>query len=233
VKTLSMLPESHRSKHIGWLRAAVLGANDGIVSTASLIVGVAAANSSHQTILLTGIAGLVAGAMSMASGEYVSVSSQTDTENADLRREKDELSSNVEAERAELAQIYIERGLTPELAGQVAVQLMNHDALGSHARDELGITETMSARPVQAALASAGAFSVGAFLPLGVVLISPVTNLITWVSLASLAFLLLLGVVAARVGGANIWKGAARVGFWGVLAMFITAGIGRLFGAVV
>jgi VIT1/CCC1 family predicted Fe2+/Mn2+ transporter len=163
----------------------------------------------------------------------VSVSSQTDTENADLKREKSELSSNIEAERAELAQIYVGRGLTSELAVQVAEQLMNHDALGSHARDELGITEALSARPVQAAFASAGAFSVGAIMPLGIVLISPATNLITWVSLASLAFLLLLGVLAAKVGGANVWKGAARVGFWGVLAMLITAGIGRLFGAVV
>lgn len=228
-----MLPEAHRSEHIRWLRAAVLGANDGIVSTASLIVGVAAANSSHQNILLTGIAGLVAGAMSMASGEYVSVSSQADTENADLAREKAELATNVEFERAELAQIYVGRGLEPGLAAKVAEQLMAHDALGSHARDELGITEALSARPVQAALASAGAFSVGAAMPLMMALISSPKNLIAVVSVASLVFLILLGVLAARVGGANAWKGAVRVGFWGALAMAITAGIGSIFGTVV
>ncbi len=228
-----MLAELHRSEHIGWLRAAVLGANDGIVSTASLIVGVAAANSSPHNILLTGVAGLVAGAMSMAAGEYVSVSSQTDTENADLARERKELAANVEGERVELAQIYVGRGLEPELAVKVAEQLMAHDALGSHARDELGITETLRARPVQAALSSAGAFSLGAALPLGIALISTPQSLITLVSLASLAFLILLGIVAARVGGANIWKGAGRVALWGVLAMLATAGIGRLFGTVV
>lgn len=233
MKPIQMLPESHRSEHISWLRAAVLGANDGIVSTASLIVGVAAANSSHQNILLTGIAGLVAGAMSMASGEYVSVSSQADTENADLAREEAELASNVEFERAELAQIYIGRGLEPDLAAKVAEQLMTHDALGSHARDELGITEALSARPVQAALASAGAFSVGAAMPLVMVLVSSPKNLIAVVSVASLVFLILLGVLAARVGGANAWKGALRVGFWGALAMAITAGIGLIFGTVV
>ena len=233
MKPAAMLPESHRSEHIGWLRAAVLGANDGIVSTASLIVGVAAANSSHQNILLTGIAGLVAGAMSMASGEYVSVSSQADTENADLAREKAELASNAEFERAELAQIYVRRGLEQGLASQVAKQLMDHDALGAHARDELGITDTLSARPIQAALASAGAFSVGAALPLLMIVIAPPTDLIAVVSVASLIFLITLGIVAARVGGANIWKGAWRVGFWGALAMAITAGIGKLFGTVV
>ncbi len=233
MKTSQMLPESHRSEHISWLRAAVLGANDGIVSTASLIVGVAAANTSHENILLTGIAGLVAGAMSMASGEYVSVSSQADTENADLARERAELASNVEFERAELAQIYVGRGLEPGLAAKVAEQLMAHDALGSHARDELGITEALSARPVQAALASAGAFSVGAAMPLVMVLISSPQNLIAIVSVASLVFLILLGVLAARVGGANAWKGALRVGFWGALAMAITAGIGSIFGTVV
>lgn len=233
MKPSQMLPESHRSEHIGWLRAAVLGANDGIVSTASLIVGVAAANSSHQNILLTGVAGLVAGAMSMASGEYVSVSSQADTEKADLAREKAELASNVEFERAELAQIYVGRGLEPSLAAEVADQLMAHDALGSHARDELGITEALSARPIQAALASAGAFAVGAAMPLVMVLISSTANLIAIVSIASLVFLILLGVLAARVGGANAWKGAFRVGFWGALAMGITAGIGALFGTVV
>ena len=228
-----MAPESHKSEHISWLRAAVLGANDGIVSTASLIVGVAAAHSSHQNILLTGIAGLVSGAMSMAAGEYVSVSSQADTENADLAREKNELETNIEFERAELAQIYVKRGLAPELAAKVSEQLMAQDALGTHAREELGITETLSARPIQAALASAGAFSVGAVLPLLMVLVSPVENLIVVVSAASLIFLVFLGVLAARVGGANVWKGALRVGFWGVMAMALTAGIGTLFGTVV
>lgn len=233
MKKLSMPSESHRSHNINWLRAAVLGANDGIVSTASLIVGVAAANSSHQNILITGVAGLVAGAMSMASGEYVSVSSQADTENADLKREENELASNIEFERKELAQIYVGRGLEPSLATTVAEQLMAHDALGSHARDELGITEALSARPVQAALASAAAFSVGAAMPLAMVLISNPKNIIALVSAASLAFLVLLGVLAARVGGANPWRGAVRVGFWGALAMAVTAGIGSLFGAVV
>ncbi|MGZ3650071.1 MAG: VIT1/CCC1 transporter family protein [Bdellovibrionota bacterium] len=230
----SQMPaEAHRSEHIGWLRAAVLGANDGIVSTASLVVGVAAAHASHQSILLTGIAGLVAGAMSMASGEYVSVSSQADTEGADLARERGELASNIEFERAELAQIYMKRGLDVGLAKQVAEQLMAHDALGSHARDELGITEALSARPIQAAFASAGAFSVGAAMPLSMILLSPMQNIIAVVSVASLIFLILLGVLAARVGGANPWKGALRVGFWGALAMAITAGIGALFGTVV
>lgn len=233
LKQAQMLPESHRSEHIGWLRAAVLGANDGIVSTASLIVGVAAANSSHETVLLTGIAGLVAGAMSMASGEYVSVSSQADTENADLAREKKELSTNIEFEREELAQIYIGRGLDPDLASKVSEQLMAFDALGSHARDELGITKAFSARPIQAAFASAAAFSAGAAMPLAMVLISPSQFLITMVSVASLIFLILLGSLAARVGGANIWKGALRVGFWGALAMAITAVIGKIFGTVV
>lgn len=230
----SQMPaESHRSEHIGWLRASVLGANDGIVSTASLILGVAAANSSHESILLTGIAGLVAGAMSMAAGEYVSVSSQADTESADLAREKLELSSNIEFEREELAQIYVKRGLDAALAKQVAEQLMAHDALGSHARDELGITEALSARPIQAAFASAGAFSVGAALPLAMILISPASGLIPFVAVSSLIFLILLGVLAARVGGANLWRGALRVGFWGALAMAITAGIGAIFGTVV
>lgn len=228
-----MAPEAHRSNHIGWLRAAVLGANDGIVSTASLIVGVAAANASHHNVLVTGVAGLVAGAMSMASGEYVSVSSQADTENADLAREKFELATNAESERQELAQIYVGRGLDPDLAAKVSAQLMAHDALGSHARDELGITEAQSAKPIQAAVASAASFSVGAALPLGMVLISPAPYLIAVVSAASLVFLVLLGVIAARVGGANLWKGALRVGFWGALAMGVTAGIGTLFGTVV
>jgi VIT1/CCC1 family predicted Fe2+/Mn2+ transporter len=225
--------ESHRSQHIGWLRAAVLGANDGIVSTASLILGVAAANTSHHNILLTGVAGLVAGAMSMAAGEYVSVSSQADTEKADLERERKEILSNSESEHAELAQIYISRGLTAVLATEVAQQLMAHDALGSHARDELGISESFSARPVQAALASAGAFSVGAIFPLILVIVSPAVNLIGAVSIGSLIFLIFLGILAAKVGGANLWKGAVRVCFWGALAMLITAGIGSLFGTVV
>lgn len=225
--------EIHRSIHIGWLRAAVLGANDGIVSTACLIVGVAAANSSHQTILLTGIAGLVAGAMSMASGEYVSVSSQADTERADLAREKAELESDLEFEKKELAAIYVQRGLQPALAKQVAEQLMVHDALGSHARDELGISATVSARPIQAAFASAGAFSVGAALPLITVLICSQDQAILFVSTASVIFLVLLGVLAAQVGKANRWKGAFRVGFWGALAMAVTAGIGKFFGAVI
>jgi len=228
-----MLPESHRSVHIGWLRAAVLGANDGIVSTASLIVGVAAANSSADSILLTGVAGLVAGAMSMAAGEYVSVSSQADTENADLARERDELASNIEYELEELAQIYVGRGLKPDLAMKVAVQLMDHDALGSHARDELGITEEFRARPIQAALSSALAFSVGAALPLLMVLIAPPKNLVGIVIAASLFFLIALGILSAKVGGASAWKGALRVGFWGALAMVITALIGSWFGTVV
>jgi vacuolar iron transporter family protein len=237
VNSSKILPESHRSEHIGWLRAAVLGANDGIVSTASLIVGVAAANSSHQNILLTGIAGLVAGAMSMAAGEYVSVSSQADTEKADLAREKVELSTNIEFEKLELAQIYIGRGLEPDLATKVAEQLMAHDALGSHARDELGITDAFSARPIQAAFASAGAFSVGAALPLLMVLISNTANLIAIVSIASLGFLIFLGVTAAFVGGASVWRGARRgplrASSRRALAMAITAGIGSLFGTVV
>lgn len=230
---LLMPPESHRSEHISWLRAAVLGANDGIVSTASLIVGVAAAHTSHENILLTGIAGLVAGAMSMAAGEYVSVSSQADTENADLAREKEELETNSEFEHAELAQIYIGRGLTPDLATEVAKQLMAYDAIGSHARDELGITEELRARPVQAALASAAAFSIGAALPLLMVILSPANTLFFVVPAASILFLIILGILAARVGGASVWKGAVRVAFWGALAMAITAGIGHLFGTVV
>lgn len=225
--------ELHRSQHISWLRAAVLGANDGIVSTASLILGVAAANISHENILLTGVAGLVAGAMSMAAGEYVSVSSQADTEKADLDREKHELASNFEFEQNELAQIYVDRGLDANLAKQVAQQLMAHDALGSHARDELGINESFTARPVQAALASATAFAVGALFPLILVVLLPSNILISSVSLGSLLFLAVLGITAAKVGGANMLKGALRVCFWGVLAMIITAGIGALFGTVV
>ncbi|MBC7466159.1 MAG: VIT family protein [Bdellovibrio sp.] len=225
--------EAHRSHHISWLRASVLGANDGIISTASLIIGIAAAQSSREAIVLTGVAGLVAGAMSMAAGEYVSVSSQADTEKADLAREALELSTNSEFEHAELAQIYVDRGLDAKLAAEVANQLMAHDALGTHARDELGTTEELSAKPVQAALASAAAFSVGAALPLLMVFLSSANFLIAIVSVTSILFLFILGIIAAKVGGANPWKGAARVVFWGSLAMIITAGIGRLFGTVV
>jgi VIT1/CCC1 family predicted Fe2+/Mn2+ transporter len=225
--------ELHRSEHISWLRAAVLGANDGIVSTASLIVGVAAANSSQQSILIAGTAGLVAGAMSMAAGEYVSVSSQADTEQADMAREKAELETDTEFEREELAKIYEGRGLTPALAKQVSEQLMAHDALGAHARDELGITEALRARPVQAAFSSAGAFAVGAALPLVMVIVAPLSSLILWVSVSSLLFLVLLGAVAAKVGGAKIWLGALRVVFWGAFAMAATAAIGSLFGTTV
>lgn len=225
--------ERHRSDRIGWLRAAVLGANDGIVSTASLVVGVAAASSDHGAVLLTGIAGLVAGAMSMAAGEYVSVHSQADTENADLSRERVELENAPEAELRELAGIYIGRGLDPELARQVAQQLTRHDALGAHARDELGISDTLSARPVQAALASAASFAVGAALPLAVTALVPGEGLIPSVSVTSLFFLALLGAVAAKAGGASPWTGAIRVSFWGALAMIVTAGVGRAFGTVV
>lgn len=229
-KSLLKHAESHRASRIQWLRAAVLGANDGIVSTASLIVGVAAAHASRSDTLLTGVAGLVAGAMSMAAGEYVSVSSQADIEHADLAREKKELATNPIHEREELSQIYVERGLDVELARQVAAQLMAHDALQSHARDELGITDIASARPLQAALASAATFSIGAALPLLVVFFVPQSNLIFSVSAASLFFLVTLGSLAARVGGASLTKGALRVGFWGAFAMAATAAIGRLFG---
>jgi VIT1/CCC1 family predicted Fe2+/Mn2+ transporter len=225
--------ERHRTDRIGWLRAAVLGANDGIVSTASLVVGVAAAGSSHGNILVTGVAGLVAGAMSMAAGEYVSVHSQADTENADLSRERAELEKDPAAERRELTAIYVGRGLEPGLAQQVAEQLMTHDALGAHGRDELGISEARSARPVQAALASAASFAVGAALPLAVTALAPAQSLIPWISGTALFFLALLGAVAARAGGAGVLMGAWRVTFWGALAMAITAGVGALFGAVV
>lgn len=225
--------ETHRTHRIGWLRAAVLGANDGIVSTASLIVGIAASHAAHNEILLTGVAGLVAGAMSMAAGEYVSVSSQADTEQADLARERKELRENEQHEQQELQAIYISRGLDQKLAGQVAEQLMKHDALGAHARDELGISSTGTARPIQAALTSASTFAVGAVLPLLIVLTAPVTDLITVVSLASLLFLTLLGVLAAHTGGSSIIKGAFRVTFWGALAMGLTAGVGHFFGAVI
>ena len=225
--------ENHLLERIGWLRAAVLGANDGIVSTASLIVGVAASNAEPREILVVGAAGLVAGAMSMAAGEYVSVSSQSDTEQADLAKEAKELHEYPDAEREELAQIYVGRGLTLDLARQVAVQLMDHDKLGAHARDELGISEVTTARPVQAAMASAASFAVGAALPLVTVLLAPAGMLIPAVSVLSLALLSLLGAIGARAGGADPVKGAARVGFWGAAAMAMTAGIGAVFGTVV
>ncbi len=224
--------ERHRTQHIGWLRAAVLGANDGIVSTASLIVGVAAANAARGDIVLAGVAGLVAGAMSMAAGEYVSVSSQSDTERADLERERKELAADVEHEQRELAGIYEQRGLEPKLAGQVAEQLMAKDALGAHARDELGISEVVAVRPLQAALTSAASFAVGAALPLLTVIVSPLTALVPLVAGVSLACLALLGGFAARTGGARIGVGVARVTFWGALAMALTAGAGALFGAL-
>lgn len=225
--------EFHRSERIGWLRAAVLGANDGILSTASLILGVAAAGASGSAVLIAGIAGLVAGAMSMAAGEYVSVSSQADTEQADLARERKELESNDKLERAELAGIYVSRGLDPDLARQVADQLMAHDALGAHARDELGISEIQLARPMQAAFASAGTFAVGATLPLLVALLAPANTLAAYVVGTSLAFLAILGSLAARAGGASVMAGAFRVTFWGALAMALTYGVGALFGTVV
>jgi VIT1/CCC1 family predicted Fe2+/Mn2+ transporter len=225
--------ESHLVDRIGWLRAAVLGANDGIVSTASLIVGVAAASAAQHDVLIAGVAGLVAGAMSMAAGEYVSVSSQSDTEHADLVRERKELQENPAFEAEELAEIYVKRGLDPALARQVAQQLMAKDALTAHARDELGISEITTARPVQAALTSAATFSVGAAMPLLMVVVSPAHALVPIVSAASLIFLALLGAVGARAGGARILRATARVTFWGALAMALTAGIGRLSGAVV
>ena len=222
--------ERHRTENIGWLRASVLGANDGIVSTASLVIGVAAANATHNDVLVAGIAGLVAGAMSMAAGEYVSVSSQSDTEQADINRERKELAFNVDAEKKELADIYVKRGLDPNLAKQVAEQLMAKDALAAHSRDELGISETVSARPVQAAIASAISFAIGAALPLLIVFIVPATSLVSFVAGTSLFFLAILGAMAAKTGGAPVLRGMARVTFWGALAMAITAGIGRLFG---
>jgi VIT1/CCC1 family predicted Fe2+/Mn2+ transporter len=230
---LRLHPEHHLVDRIGWLRAAVLGANDGIVSTASLIVGVAAAAATQSAILIAGVAGLVAGAMSMAAGEYVSVSSQSDTERADLARERKELSSNVEFEQEELAQIYVKRGLEQTLARQVARQLMTKDALTAHARDELGISEITTARPVQAALTSAATFSVGAAMPLLMVVVAPAWALVPIVSAASLAFLALLGAIGAITGGANVLRATARVTFWGALAMALTAGIGKIFGTVI
>ena len=225
--------ERHRSQHIGWLRAAVLGANDGILSTASLVLGVAAAHGTRTSVLVAGVAGLVAGAMSMAAGEYVSVHSQADTENADLARERGELTTDDVGEHRELAAIYRERGLNPELANTVAIQLMAHDALGTHARDELGITDSLRARPIQAALASAASFAAGAALPVIVTLLTPASDLIILVSAASLVFLSLLGALAARAGGANMTAGALRVTFWGALAMAVTAGVGALFGTAI
>ncbi len=230
---LRLHPEHHLVDRIGWLRAAVLGANDGIVSTASLIVGVAAAAGTQNAVLVAGVAGLVAGAMSMAAGEYVSVSSQSDTERADLARERKELSENVGFEQEELAQIYVNRGLEPTLARQVAQQLMAKDALAAHARDELGISEITTARPVQAALTSAASFSVGAAMPLLMVVVAPAWALVPVVSAASLAFLSLLGAIGAKAGGANILRATTRVTFWGALAMALTAGIGKIVGTVV
>lgn len=224
--------EGHRSHHSGWLRAAVLGANDGIISTASLMMGIAAAQAGSAAILLTGVAGLVAGAMSMAAGEYVSVRSQADTEVADLARETHELETDSAGEHRELEEIYVARGLERELAREVAKQLMQHDALGAHARDELGITDLFSARPLQAALTSAATFAVGAFIPLLVVLLFPAANLSIAIAVVSLLALIVLGGLAAKVGGANLWIGAARVGFWGAAAMALTAAAGHLFGVV-
>ncbi|HQS37360.1 MAG: hypothetical protein B7Y16_00275 [Methylotenera sp. 24-45-7] len=224
--------EFHRSHRIGWLRAAVLGANDGIVSTASLLIGVAAAGAAHQTLMITGIAGLVSGAMSMAAGEYVSVSSQSDTEAADIARETEELALHPDHELDELTGIYLSRGLTPELAHEVAKQLTQHDALAAHTRDELGIVDNMNANPTQAALASAGTFAVGAALPLLVAYLASSANSIVLIAVWSLAFLAALGGLAAKAGGANLWLGAGRVAFWGALAMAATAGVGSLFGVV-
>jgi VIT1/CCC1 family predicted Fe2+/Mn2+ transporter len=222
--------ERHRTQHIGWLRAAVLGANDGIISTASLVVGVAAAQVSHANILMTAIAGLVAGAMSMAAGEYVSVYSQADTEKSDIERERIELDNDFNAEQHELTAIYMQRGLDHSLARQVATQLMAHDALGAHTRDELGISESMSARPLQAALASAASFAVGAAMPLVVVALAPRTALLYWTIATTIVFLALLGTISARVGGTPLGRSIWRVVFWGALAMGVTAGVGALLG---
>ena len=224
--------ERHYAERIGWLRAAVMGANDGIVSTASLVVGVAAADAARPTVLVAGVAGLVAGAMSMAAGEYVSVSSQADTEKADLDRERRELETDAEFERKELAEIYVTRGLEPSLAQEVADQLMAHDALAAHARDELGLTETHTARPIQAALASALTFAAGATLPLLAVLVSSFSTVIPVVAGSSLVFLAIMGGVAARTGGARVSVGAGRVTLWGALAMAATAAVGAVFGSV-
>ena len=225
--------ERHRTERIGWLRATVLGANDGIISTASLLLGVSAANATHSEVLIAGVAGLVAGAMSMAAGEYVSVQSQADTEEADLALERKELLSDPSGEHKELASLYVERGLDPPLAKQVAGQLMTYDAIGAHARDELGMSETLRARPVQAALASAGSFTLGATMPLLIAITVPEAGLISVLSGTSLMFLALLGGLAARAGGASMLKGALRVTLWGALAMGLTAGAGMLFGTAV
>lgn len=226
-------PERHRTARIGWLRAAVLGANDGIISTASLVVGVAAAQASHASILTTAVAGLVAGAMSMAAGEFVSVHSQADTEQAELERERLELETQAEAEHRELAAIYVRRGLERALADQVATQLMAHDALGAHARDELGISDTLSAQPLQAAVASAISFAVGAAMPLAVVAVAPRHSVITWTIAMALVALAMLGGLAARAGGAPVVRSVVRVSFWGAAAMAVTAGVDALFEAVV
>lgn len=225
--------ERHRLKHAGWLRAAVLGANDGIVSTTSLVLGVAAAGVAGEGILITGVAGLVAGAMSMAAGEYVSVSSQADAEKADLERERKELATDEEHEHRELANIYIHRGLSPVLADQVARELMAHDALGAHARDELGILEITMARPIQAALVSAASFATGALLPVLAAMLASQDRLVVSVVVVSLVFLEVLGGIAAKIGGSNPWIGAMRVTFWGLLAMALSAGVGKLFGVVI
>jgi vacuolar iron transporter family protein len=222
----------HRTGRIGWLRATVLGANDGILSTSSLVLGVAAAHAAHSNVVVAGVAGLVAGAMSMAAGEYVSVHSQADTEQAELELEREELKTDSQGEHKELTAIYVERGLDLSLAKQVAQKLMAHDALGAHARDELGITETVRARPIQAALASGASFAVGAALPLLVTYLAPAVALIPLIAGTSLLFLALLGGLAARTGGAPVMMGAMRVTFWGALAMGVTAGIGSLFGTV-
>jgi VIT1/CCC1 family predicted Fe2+/Mn2+ transporter len=226
-------PELHRSGRIAWLRAAVLGANDGIVSTASLVVGVAAAAATKHDVLVAGVAGLVAGALSMAAGEYVSVSSQADTERADLALERRELAAQPEAEEDELTAIYVERGLDANLARTVARQMMAKDALTTHARDELGLTDALAARPLQAALASAATFAVGAGVPIITILLVPLHTLVLVVSIVSLLCLIALGAIAARAGGASILVGAGRVAFWGVLAMAVTAGVGKLFGTAV
>lgn len=225
--------ERHRTDRIGWLRAAVMGANDGIVSTASLLVGVAAGGATRANIMLAGVAGLVAGALSMAAGEYVSVSSQGDTERADLARERRELATDPAAEHLELANIYVQRGLDPDLATTVAQQLMKHDALGAHARDELGLSDSLAARPLQAALASAATFSVGAIVPILTTMAVSQAHLVPMVSGVSLICLASLGALAARAGGASAWIGAARVAFWGAAAMALTAGVGALFGTSV
>jgi len=233
MRAVTLHPETHLVSRIGWLRAAVLGANDGIVSTASLIIGVAAASAATSEVLVAGVAGLVAGAMSMAAGEYVSVSAQADTENADLERERGEQTSQPEFELDELTQIYVTRGVEPELARQVASQMMAKDALGAHLRDELGISEVTTARPIQAALTSALTFSIGAAMPLAMVLISPAELLAWTVTIASLLFLALLGGIGAYAGGAAVWRSTLRVTFWGALAMALTAGIGAWVGTAV